>query len=127
MISPKKPGRHHKFLTVFQMVEGDAKPLPLIFKELGGRYQIVVSDRVLSMGSDDGLIRAPFSIDVENEGVFEFVLMGMEPGFWNVKRADGKVNFNHDVVPGKNTISFKAAGGKFIVTPGRAYGAADLK
>ncbi|MDR6786307.1 hypothetical protein [Pedobacter africanus] len=127
MISPKKPGRHHKFLTVFQMVEGDAKPLPVLFKELEGRYQILVADRVLSMRAGGGLIQAPFSIDVENEGIYEFVLMGMEPGFWNVKRVDGKVNFNYDVVPGKNTISFKASGGKFVVTPGRAYDSGDLK
>lgn len=127
MISPKKQSRSNTFLTVFQMAEGDAKPLPLVFKELGDRYQIVVADRVVSIGSCIDLLQSSFTIAVESGGIYEFVLLDMKPGFWNVKSADGKMNLNYDVVPGKNTISFKAAGGKFVVTPGRAYDALDFK
>lgn len=127
MISPKKDAKRDKFLTVFQMTAGDAKPLPLDFKALEGRYQIVLADRVVSMSSGSDLLQSAFTLDIPGSGMYEIVLMGMKPGFWNVKRVDGQVNFNYSVVPGKDTISFKAGSGKYIVTPGRAYDASDLK
>lgn len=127
LISPKKAMKQNKFLTVFQMAEGDAKPLPVNFKESEGRYQFVIADRVVSMSAGSDLLQSAFTMEVAGNGSFEFALLGMKPGFWNVRQVGGKLNFNCDVVPGKNTISFKADGGKYIVTPGRVYEAVDLK
>jgi heparin/heparan-sulfate lyase len=127
MVSPKKRDKQNKFLTVFQMAEGDAKPLPFDFKESNGRYQLVIADRVVSMTSGSDLLQTAFTMDIPNNASYEVVLLGMKPGFWNVKQADGKLHFNCDVIPGKNTIVFKAEGGKYIVTPGRVYEAIDLK
>lgn len=127
MVSPKNARKQNKFLTVFQMTEGDAKPLPLDFKEIEGRYQIMLADRLVSMNSGLDFIQSAFTIDAQGKNTYEFVLLGMKPGFWNVKSADGKVDFNFNVVPGKNTICFKAEGGKYSVTPGRSYDAGDLK
>lgn len=127
MISPKKAEKRNKFLTVFQMTEGDAKPLPVDFKESDGRYQLILADRVVSMASGSDLLQSAFTMEIPNSGTYEIVMLGMKPGFWNVKQVGGKLNFNSDVIPGKNTITFKAEAGKYLVTPGRAYEAADLK
>lgn len=127
MVTPKKADRQDKFLTVFQMTAADAKPLPLVFKEAEGRYQLVIADRVLSMATGADLLQSAFAMEVPAGASYEFVLMGMKPGFWNVSSADGKTSFNCDVIPGKNTIYFKSTGGKFTVSPGRVYGVVELK
>jgi heparin/heparan-sulfate lyase len=121
MISPKKANTRDRFLTVFQMTAADAKPLPVDFKETDGRYQIIVADRVVSMGTGSDLIGTAFAVDVPDDIEYEVVLMGMKPGFWNVKRADGLLNLNLNVDEGKNTIYFKGRGGKYSITPGRSY------
>ncbi|HEY0770442.1 MAG TPA: hypothetical protein VGD31_08900, partial [Sphingobacteriaceae bacterium] len=127
MISPKKAAAHDRFLTVFQMTSGNSTPLPLSFNEINGRYQIILADRIVSMSSGTGLIQSSFTIDVPTDSVYQVSLMGMKPGFWNVKSSDQAVNFNRDVVPGKNTLFFEARGGKYTITPGRSYEASEYE
>lgn len=127
LISPKKAGLHDKFLTVFQMAEGDEKPLPIDFKEKDGCYQLAIADKVLVMDSGSDLLSKAFRVDVTASGLSEVILTGLKPGYWRVNRAGGKVQFNFDLIPGKNTISFKMGAGEYVVSPGRAYGVDDLK
>ena len=127
MISPKKANKRDRFLTVFQMTAADTKPLPLDFKEMGECYQVTVADRVVVMSSSSDLIQNSFTVDVPVGSAYQVVLTGLKPGFWNVKRIGQKDDFNFNVIPGKNTMSFQGTAGKYIVSWGRSYEGTDLK
>jgi hypothetical protein len=75
----------------------------------------------MSAGAD--LVRKPFTLEVPAGGNYQVALTGLNAGFWHMKGADGKVNFNVNVVPGENTVYFNAAAGQYTVSPGRAYDA----
>lgn len=66
-----------------------------------------------------GLVQSAFTLKVPYDKEYEVVLTGMEPGFWHV--AGGRLDFNVNVMAGKNTVFFKAKGGEYIITPGREY------
>lgn len=117
MISPKAAHLQDRFLTVFQMTAADATPLPLKFYETAESYVINVANRVVVMSNSTGFIHSAFTLNVPKES--EVVLTGMMPGFWHVK--GNNVDFNTEVMPGKNTVVFKGMGGEYVVTPGRAY------
>lgn len=127
LVSPKKQQGQDRFLTVFQMAEGDAKPLPVDFQEKQGCWQLRVADRVVCLSSGADQLGDAFSVDVPEGGMFEVLLTDMKPGYWNVKRSDGKMSFNYCVTPGKNTLFFKTGQGNYVVEPGRVYGIEDLK
>lgn len=127
MISPNKANIRDRFLTVFQMTSDNAKPLPLDFNETNDRYQVILADRIVSMSSTSDLIRSSFTIDVPNNSAYQVILLGMKPGFWNVKSIDQAVNFNSEVIPGRNTLFFEARGGNYSITPGRSYDATESK
>lgn len=127
MISPKNANKRDRFLTVFQLTAGDREPLPVAFKETGECYLLTIADRVVCMSAGSDLIHSPFTLEVPAGGPYQVALTGLKPGFWNVRSTEGGVNFNVDVVPGKNTVYFSAGAGQYRVSPGRAYEAPDLK
>lgn len=127
MVTPDKANACDRFLTVFQMAEGDAKPLPVSFRENGGVYQITVADRIVCMSAGADLADEAFTIEVPAGASWQVVLAGLKPGFWNIRQEGGQMNFNTNVVDGKNVVHFTAGAGKYIVTPGRVYGAKDVK
>lgn len=126
MISPRKPGKNDRFLTVFQMVDGDTKPLPVNYYETPVSYVITLSDRVVSMSKGSDFISKAFTLKIPSGNKYQVVLAGMNPGFWNIKSKDGKVNFNANVIAGKNTIFFQAGSGEYIITPRKSATAKDL-
>lgn len=109
------------------MTSGDTKPLPLDFKETGACYQVRLADRIVVMSSSSDFISSSFTIDVPAGSAYQVVLTGLDSGFWNVKRVGQKDDFNFNVIPGKNTMSFQALPGKYIVSSGRSYEGVDLK
>ncbi|WP_341834640.1 hypothetical protein WJU16_16805 [Chitinophaga pollutisoli] len=127
MVTPVEARDRDKFLTVFQMAEGDAKPLPLQFREDNGMYQLTVADRVVCMSANAADADAAFTVEVPAGASWQVVLAGLKPGFWNIRQEGGTVHFNTDVVAGNNTVHFTAGAGKYVVSPGRAYGAKDVE
>lgn len=117
MISPKKANNRDHFLTVFQMVDGKTKPLPVSYYETPVSYVVVLADRVVSMSNSSDLISKEFELNISGGKKYQVVLTGMEPGSWDIKNKDGKVNFTADVVSGKNTIFFQAGSGEYVVIP----------
>lgn len=123
MISPKKASNNDRFLTVFQMVDGDTKPLPVNYYETPVSYVITLADRVVSMNKGADFINKEFELKIPGSNKYQVVLAGMKPGFWNVKSKDDKVNFNANVTTGENTIFFQAGSGGYMITPGNSEGA----
>ncbi|MGE7777715.1 hypothetical protein ACQKLP_23560 [Chitinophaga sp. NPDC101104] len=127
MVSPAEPHPRDRFLTVFQMAEGDAKPLPVQFAEKDGMYQLIVADRVVCMSAGAADAEKPFTVEVPSGAQWQVVLAGLKPGFWNIRQEGGGMDVNLDVVAGNNTVHFTAGAGKYRVTPARAYHAKDVE
>ena len=126
MVSPKKASKNDRFLTVFQMVDGDKKPLSVNYYETPVSYVITIADRVVSMSNSSDFVNKGFTLKISSGNKYQVVLAGMKPGFWNIKSKDGKVNFNANVIAGENTIFFQADGGEYTVTPRKSPAAKVL-
>src|SRR5690606_6167019 len=126
MVSPKKASKNDRFLTVFQMVDGDKKPLSVNYYETPVSYVITIADRVVSMSNSSDFVSKGFTLKISSGNKYQVVLAGMKPGFWNIKSKDGKVNFNANVIAGENTIFFQADGGEYTVTPRKSPAAKVL-
>jgi len=126
MISPKEANGRDRFLTVFQLADGDTKPLPVEYSETKVSYVVYIDDRIVSMSNNAGFINESFTLDVPSKGKYQVVLAGMKAGDWNVKAEKGKVKFNVKVEEGKNTIFFQAGKGKYLVSPGLLAGAESI-
>ncbi len=117
MISPKTANQQDRFLTVFQMTAGDAKPLKVEFSETEQNFVVHLADRVVSMSKGSALLEASFTIQVLGEGKRQVLLTGLKPGNWNVQSGDGKQITAAKVSAGQNTMYFEANAGEFLVTP----------
>ncbi|RQP15618.1 MAG: hypothetical protein EAS52_14550, partial [Parapedobacter sp.] len=120
LVSPKAAQTRDHFLTVFQVVDGGAEPLPIGFEEQDGRYQLTVADRVVSMRADGGNTVGQFTVSVAGTGGKQVLLAGLNPGFWQLTNAQGAVVVVHDVKPGKNTLAAELPAGIYTVSPGRS-------
>jgi len=118
MVSPAKANDRDRFLTVFQLADGDTKPLPVKHSETEASYVVYIDDRIVSMSNDANLIDESFTLDIPSKGEYQIVLAGMKAGDWNIKSQNGKIKFNTTVADGKNTIFFTAGKGKYIISPG---------
>ncbi|WP_118193886.1 hypothetical protein [Albibacterium indicum] len=117
MISPENANGRDRFLTVFQIVDGNTEPLPINYKETDVSYVIYLADRVISMSNSSELIDKSFLIDIpsKGKGVYQVALAGLEAGKWVVKNKRGKVELNAQVEDGKNTIFFEAGKGSYTI------------
>lgn len=118
MVSPKAANSRDRFLTVFQVTEGDTKPLPVSHYETAQSYVVVLADRVVSMSNSAQLVDQPFTLKVPSGKGYQVVLAGMKPGYWQVKGKRG-VHYNVNVEAGKHTIFFTARGGDYQIRPGQ--------
>lgn len=116
MISPKNANEQDRFLTVFQLADGDTEPLPVSHTEISVGYVIYLSDKVVCMSKGNNLIDKNFSLKIP-DGDHQILLTGMSPGNWSVKSNNGKIKFNTVVQDGKNTVFFTAGKGEYTITP----------
>ncbi|RFS18958.1 hypothetical protein DVR12_25465 [Chitinophaga silvatica] len=118
MISPASENRQDRFLTVFQVAEGNSAPLPVTYKETPEYYLVEIADQLVCMSVGSDLIKNDINLDVkENRTV---TLTGLKPGFWTITGPQGKIN-SIDVLQEKNTLNFKATAGKYTISYGRSY------
>jgi heparin/heparan-sulfate lyase len=120
MISPLRENRQDRFLTVFQVAEGNSAPLPVDFQELPEYYQVGIADRLVCMNKGTDLIKGDVMLDIQNNQPVNVTIMGLKPGFWSIKGPDGKTS-SIDVIQDKNTLNFNATAGKYTITYGRSY------
>jgi len=120
LISPKAAQARDRFFTVFQLVDGEAEPLPVDFEEWDGRYQVTIADRVVSMRTGTEHTINQFRLSVTGAGTKQVLLAGLMPGFWQLTNEQGAVVAIHNVKPGKNTLVTELPAGTYTVSPGRS-------
>lgn len=124
--APKEERKRDRFLTIFQMVDGEENPLKVDFEEYDYYYLVRLADKIVYISKGKELIEESIAVDVPyGQGEKEVVFAGVQEGFWNVYGEKGDINFNCIVDEGRNTLSFTSKGGKFIVKPGRSYQASE--
>lgn len=117
IISPSKSDKRNRFLTVFQMTDGNTKPLQVRHEETDVCYIIYIADRVVSMSNSTNLIEKGFTLNITDKGKYQVVLTGMKAGSWNIQNRNNTKKFNVVVEEGKNTVFFEAENGEYIINP----------
>jgi heparin/heparan-sulfate lyase len=126
MYSPKKQRQTDKFLTVFQMVDGEASALKVDFEEFDTYYLVRLADKMVYISKGKDLIEEPIKLIIPSEGrEVEVIFAGMKEGYWNVYDKKSGLNSNVLVDFGKNVVSFRTVGGEYVVGPGRSYNASE--
>nr|WP_295923099.1 hypothetical protein [uncultured Dyadobacter sp.] len=115
MVSPGTARKQDRFLTVFQMVDGDTKPLPIDFKESGSHYVIRIADRVVVMASGADDIQEAFEIHIPGDGNYLVTVTGIKSGKWKIEGPS--VKMETDVNEQENTIFFNAKAGAYRIVP----------
>ncbi|MFA7171954.1 MAG: hypothetical protein WC340_00835 [Kiritimatiellia bacterium] len=117
LFSPKKPSAHDTFLTLMQVYEDGAAPLPYTLTETESQMTITIADRIVCMARNGKLISENFEITVPpDDRSYQVALTGLRSGDWQIVTAhDRRVR---PCVEGNNTLFFTAKGGKFqIIAP----------
>ena len=118
MFSPKRAQQRDRFLTLLQACDDATPPLMASTYETPVSVVLQIADRIVSLATTTGLIDAPFEMTVPNDNItYQVLLTGLRPGRWHVANAQGEPGFHAVVEEGKNTLVFKAQGGRFQITP----------
>ncbi len=117
LISPKQAHNRDRFLTVFQVADGNAQPLDVNHTQTAVSDVLFVGDRLVSMNRHETLIDQPFELDIPKGKDVKVALTGMMQGKWKVTDGKGAIVAETSVEAGKHTLFFAAAKGKYRVTP----------
>ncbi len=116
MISPENAQKRDRFLTVFQMVDGETKPLPMEFTEYKENYVIGLADRIVSMSNSSNSVNKAHSIIIPPGAKRQVALLGLKDGSWSVRGPNG-FSVNAKVASGKNAIYFEGEPGEYKIAP----------
>jgi heparin/heparan-sulfate lyase len=108
LFAPKQANARDRFLTVIQLADGDAVPLPVTSFETEERFVVLLADRAVSLSKSAAPIERPFTLDLP-AGTFKILLTGLAAGRWQVAHDGATRTF--DVEAGRNTICFTGSGG----------------
>ncbi|KKX52130.1 hypothetical protein [Sphingobacterium sp. IITKGP-BTPF85] len=125
MYAPKQSNKADQFLTLFQMVDGDAQPLKVAYEEFSNYYLLHVADKIVYMSKGKNLLDEIIHLQIPAGEEKEVIFAGVKEGFWNVSSKDLTVNFNTIVDAGKHVLSFRTTGGNFTIKLGRSYVASE--
>lgn len=117
MISPKRENKQDHFLSVFQMADGDTKPLPVAYYETAESYVVTPADRMVSMNKGIDFINKRFTLKIPAAKKFQIILSGLKAGRWNIRSKDNIINFNTNVKEGNNTIFFQSEEDEYVLAP----------
>lgn len=118
MISPIQANKNDRFLTVFQVVDGETLPFPVKHMTTHVSDVVVFDQHVVSRPKGNALINKSFEIEVpKGKKTYHIIINGVEEGDWNVK-GPAKQKFNVQVLKGKNTIYFMAKAGNYKISTG---------
>jgi len=117
MISPETAQKRNQFVTVFQMVDGESKPLMVEFSEQKENFVIGLADRIVSMSNSFNPVTQTHIITIPEGPKRQVALLGLKPGQWTVHCPNGKICVDANVIPGKNAIYFEGDPGEYVITP----------
>ncbi|MCS3552761.1 MULTISPECIES: hypothetical protein [unclassified Sphingobacterium] len=125
MYAPKQSNKADQFLTIFQMVDGDAQPLKVAYEEFSNYYLLHVADKIVYISKGKNLLDEIIHLQIPAGEEKEVIFAGVKEGFWNVSSKDLAVNFNTIVDAGKHVLSFRTTGGNFTIKLERSYVASE--
>ena len=117
LISPKTSSNRDRFLTVFQIVDGETTPLPLTFEETSVSYNINVANKIVCMSNSSKLIESDFQVTIPSEGNYGLSAMGLYEGQWSLLKSDGTI-YETFLVPKRTNAIFleSVASGTYTLT-----------
>ncbi|WP_298646139.1 hypothetical protein [uncultured Proteiniphilum sp.] len=120
MLSPAEPSKEDSFLTFFQLSAEHISPIEVKHRENEHFHELSFADYIICMNKELDLISDKFTLKLpSNSSSSKIILTGLKEGKWIVKRNDGKIIFDVDVLPNKNTIYFQSPEGVYDIIPGR--------
>jgi heparin/heparan-sulfate lyase len=120
MLSPAEPSKEDSFLTFFQLSAEHISPIEVKHRENEHFHELSFTDYIICMNKELDLISDKFTLKLpSNSSSSKIILAGLKEGKWIVKRNDGKIIFDVDVLPNKNTIYFQSPEGVYDIIPGR--------
>ncbi len=118
MLSPVSSNRQDHFISVFQVAAGNNSPFEVDCLETVDNYVIKVKDYIVCMNKNIDLMEESFTLKIpQTNSSSKVIIAGIKAGVWNIKRKDGKINFDVKVSSGKNSIYYEASDGDYIITP----------
>ncbi|WP_207399373.1 hypothetical protein [Bremerella alba] len=117
MVSPTNNERRHRFLTVFQMVDGNSEPLPVEHREQEETYVIAIADRVVVISNNVDFVQKSFPLHIPKGPKRQVALLGLKPGSWIVRDSTGKMIVEAEVKAKSHATFFQAEPGKYEVSP----------
>lgn len=117
MFSPKYENLQDRFLTVFQIIDGNNNPLPVSYEETPFCYIIYLPNRIVCMSNSSNLIDKELAVHIPAKGKHQVILAGLKAGKWSVRDKQGGFLMNVTVSQRENTIYFEAKPGSYFITP----------
>lgn len=118
MVSPVKESKEDHFFSLFQVSDGAVSPMKVEYREQENYHEVCFLNHIVRVNKTVHLMNDDFHLEVPHHGTTsKVVITGVKEGKWNIKRSDGKINFDVDVLPSKNTIYFQTGGGDYLISP----------
>lgn len=116
MVSYKDKSKFNRFVTVFQVLDGNHKPLSLAHKKNEAGEVIYIGDQTVVIAAE-GITKKPFSFSLTNKGKTKVVMTGLTPGNWSIKKK--KRTVKTFVIKDKENAGYVELAGKgsFTVSP----------
>lgn len=118
MVSPVKSSKEDNYLSFFQLSDDNIKPLKVNHREYKHHNEISFSNYVVCINKEINFLQEEISLRTpKNAGSSKIIIAGVKEGKWNIRRKDGRINFDVEVLPNKNTIYFQSNEGEYVISP----------
>ena len=111
MVSPKTATSKNEFLTVFQMVDGNNKPMPMQSESINGIDYIFINAVQLIFANQ----LEKLAIKVQTKNPQEIFITGLQAGNWKLVNHKGKVIDQLVVQPRENTTTVVLKKGNYTL------------
>jgi len=116
LISPNVSS-NNKFLTILQITDGVATPLPVNYVETSVNYIITIADRIVGMSNSSELIKQEFSFNVLSDKNYKVALTGLATGDWQLI-SNGSVSSSYNIKTRENSIFMESIpAGSYTLKP----------
>lgn len=113
LLSPKQSNKKDKFLTVFQMANFDAGPMPIQYAKEESYDRIIIDNMLIILMNSRELKEANIKFEIKDHVINEVLLAGLEDGKWLLFNSKNKSYREFIVDENKNTSTFNLEKGLY--------------
>ena len=118
LISPNVSNLRDRFLTVFQISDELANPLPIEHTEISVAHVIKVDNKIVLMSNNTYLIDSEIPITIPNDKNYQLAITGLKEGQWSLLSSNRNKVFDFNVEKRKNSIFIETIPmGSYTLTP----------